>query len=250
MTVQLKWCFLSLETSTILLESAWLQTDLWNDYLCLCHCQEKDQPSAKASARCRSLWPHIWVFYIFIFPSSRVEPEDEEIPLDDTLVVLDKCKWMGQNGEYNVLHTLVRIRFSRSMSKPIHNWELISEEVWVSVLACRSAWPAESCTLMRILFSIFFCIWLCFRQQRPASENCSRWLEWKTIGGWRVFISASWCKSNLGCHYRQSLLWMQGKGMDKKSRGKEWVNCRLGITRWYRDSGVFRTRQFNRSSVR
>ena len=86
-------------------------------------------------------------FLHFIFPSSRVEPEDEEIPLDDSLVVLDKCKWTGRYGEYNVLHTLVRVRFSRTTSKLIHNRELISEKVWESIVACRSAWQTESCTL-------------------------------------------------------------------------------------------------------
>ena len=31
-------------------------------------------------------------FSTFHFPSSRIEPEEEEIELDDSLVVLDKCK--------------------------------------------------------------------------------------------------------------------------------------------------------------
>ena len=157
-------------------------TDHWNDYLI-------SPPGVwvavwltsrwkSASARCRRLWgTHLRIQH-FVFSFSRVEHGEEETQLDDSLVVLDKCKWKRQRVHtICTVRILVGIRLRRSTQKKTVDCLLILNTY------------CDVCVLLDLNLVLEFAS----RQLWPPSESCPRWSEWKAVAWWRILVPSCWC---------------------------------------------------------
>ena len=136
-------------------------TDHWNDYLI-------SPPGVwvavwltsrwkSASARCRRLWgTHLRIQH-FIFSFSRVEHGEEETQLDDSLVVLDKCKWKRQR-----VHTICTVRILVG----IRLWRSSQKKMTVDCLFKCLLWcvcPVRSGMLSRTIFLSHSDAWIYFQ---------------------------------------------------------------------------------------
>ena len=108
------------------------------------------------SARCRRLWgTHLRIQH-FIFSFSRVEHGEEETQLDDSLVVLDKCKWKRQRVHtICTVRILVGIRLRRSTQK---KWQSIAY-----LNAYCDVCPVRSGMLSRTIFLSHSGAWIYFQ---------------------------------------------------------------------------------------
>ena len=166
-------------------------TDHWNDYLI-------SPPGVwvavwlisrwkSASARCRRLWgTHLRIQH-FVFSFSRVEHGEEETQLDDSLVVLDKCKWKRQRVHtICTVRILVGIRLRRSTQK---KWQSIA---YLNVYCDVCVLLDQECYLEQYSFLILV-LEFTSRQLWPPSESCPRWSEWKVVAWWRILVPSCWC---------------------------------------------------------